>query len=764
MKRTSQKHRNEGSSLPPVQCDVVKAKGSLSMAKGPRTSSLPQLTGSHVMKDPSILAASRDGLYKSASQPGLREEKDGEDKDTGSMLRRAVFQVRAGMGKKNSTIEKAVIHLRPTLESFQHERVRPQDLSETSAQFFGSEYFEDDWFPSWLTGRKDFLTFCPRYCPDQGAFDQIADQIPRSVMVVRAMKNCKWGNDMDMHQIRHLARKSRVKEYPRGSTIFRQGDAADALYIVVKGSVSLRITQKPQDDGSPSSSHSLRASHRMAGIAAMKAAEMKGKAGLASPMSPGCSPRAVESGRLPLTWIEVAVAKEADVFGEVGLESVSAKSGESRKRAATAYCTEATIVARIPAEVYLVELKAIQAEATRRLCEWFQSGACSLINHLSRHGQIMLAKKVRSEIFGPDSTIYKEGDAAHAIFLVRRGNCVAKKTLDFKQQIRSDVNGVESKGLKFSQDADLIEFKEGDYFGEEFLVDRKDRAMRVVATRGGAELIVVLNAVADELFKVEALPAVLERWNDVMSKVQQNKNECLGNIQSQQLRRDVRLDCFGPIYQRRARINTAYVMDTVQQLLEEDGHRQVKLKRAYEKCIGQIDAQEVSVQELKRREEVGTKRRAQVQRREQQDAEDRRSTLHQKPDNKDAQDGYSAVAKQKEVVWLRKEHRKLQNAAEKDSLEEKEELHEEICDDVRSYMEKSSVENYSVFRECVQAFDKTFARRNEKAQRENKQKERAEAGEESDGEAPQEEIPMDQKIPEESPEEILESDGEESLS
>lgn len=289
----------------------------------------------------------------------------------------------------------------------------------------------------------------------------------------------------------------------------------------------------------------------------------------------------------PAGDLEVAVAKEADVFGEVGLEAVSAKQGESRRRAATAYCVEPTIVARIPSDAYKVELKAIQSESTRRLSEWFESRACPLVNHLSRHGQIMLAKKVRVEIFGANSTIYKEGDAAHAIFLVRRGHCVAKKTLDFKQQIRSDVNGIESKGLKFSQDADLIEFKEGDYFGEEFLVSRKERAMRVVATRGGAELVVMLNSVAGELFKVDALPAVQERWNDVMAKARANKNECLGSIQSQQLQRDVRLDCFGPIYQRRAHIKSDGVMDLVEKLLEENSQRQIKLKQAQDPGHGE---------------------------------------------------------------------------------------------------------------------------------------------------------------------------------
>merc|ERR1711937_851588 len=108
-----------------------------------------------------------------------------------------------------------------------------------------------------------------------------------------------------------------------------------------------------------------------------------------------------------------------------------------------------------------------------------------------------------------------------------------------------------------------------------------------------------------ELFKVDALPAVLERWNDVMSIARQNQNHLLGSIKSQQLRRDVRLDCFGPIYQRRAHIQSDGVMDLVEKLLEENSQRQIKLKQAYENCVGQIDVQEVSVKELKRREEGG---------------------------------------------------------------------------------------------------------------------------------------------------------------
>merc|ERR1719217_319592 len=158
---------------------------------------------------------------------------------------------------------------------------------------------------------------------------------------------------MDMPQIRHLARKAAVIEFSRGTIIFRQGDVADALYIVVKGQVSLRIKQ--EDTARPSGGGSKFAkpgSHRLHHINSMKGAPTS-----QPPTSPPGSPRrgtAILQSH-PAGDLEVAVAKEADIFGEVGLEAVSAKQGESRRRAATAYCVEPTIVARIPSDAYKVE-------------------------------------------------------------------------------------------------------------------------------------------------------------------------------------------------------------------------------------------------------------------------------------------------------------------------------------------------------------------------------------------------------------------------
>jgi len=264
---------------------------------------------------------------------------------------------------------------------------------------------------------------------------------------------------------------------------------------------------------------------------------------------------------------------------------------------------------------------------------------------------------------------------------------------------------------------------------------------------------VILNAVAEELFKEEAMPAVWERWNDVMLKVRQNQAECLNNIQSQQVRRDVRKNCFGPIYQRRAHMVSDRCMDTVQQLLDEDSQRQIKLKHAYEKVIGQIDVPEVSVKELKRREELGKRRplATRISKREKEDAEERRSSLSSmslesiSPKSKRSStkeepmkgDIYQELQKQKDTMWLRKHRRKLQNASDKESLEEKQELHEEVTDDVRCRYDKVVTENEEHLRTCVQLLDKNLAFRDQKAAMEKK---KLETVEESSSETSEQEI------------------------
>merc|ERR1719335_1718407 len=90
------------------------------------------------------------------------------------------------------------------------------------------------------------------------------------------------------------------------------------------------------------------------------------------------------------------------------------------------------------------------------------------------------------------------------------------------------------------------------------------------------------------------------------------------------------------------------------------------------------------------------------------------------------------------TAWLRKERRKLHNASEKESLEEKEELHEEICDDVRVHSEKVAEENEQHFRMCVQALDKQVAFREAKAALERKKADPA--IEESSSETSEEEL------------------------
>lgn len=73
-------------------------------------------------------------------------------------------------------------------------------------------------------------------------------------------------------------------------------------------------------------------------------------------------------------------------------------------------------------------------------------------------------------------------------------------------------------------------------------------------------------------------------------------------------------------------------------------------------------------------------------------------------------------------------------------------MHEEICDDVRSHVEKGAKEHEAHFRLCVQAFDKTVANRNLKAQLEERKQQsgsQASGEEESGSEILEEQIPDD---------------------
>lgn len=127
----------------------------------------------------------------------------------------------------------------PTLQAFKNERV--SDGSDMS-DFFGPNFFVDDWFPQWLTKRSDFLRLCPRFCENKKVFSSIAADIPSEYIVSRALRASPFMSQLDDVTIRSLTKKCIVSEHPIGHVIFHQGDVADGMFVVARGCVAIRMT------------------------------------------------------------------------------------------------------------------------------------------------------------------------------------------------------------------------------------------------------------------------------------------------------------------------------------------------------------------------------------------------------------------------------------------------------------------------------------------------------------------------------------------
>lgn len=121
----------------------------------------------------------------------------------------------------------------PTLKTFKDEHVIDKSLG------------KDDHFPGWLLKRQDFLKMFPRYCENDKVFDSIAQDIPSEYFVNRALRHSQFMRNLDEATILSLTKKCILSYCPDGHEIFKQGDVADGMFIVVRGSVSIRITTAP---------------------------------------------------------------------------------------------------------------------------------------------------------------------------------------------------------------------------------------------------------------------------------------------------------------------------------------------------------------------------------------------------------------------------------------------------------------------------------------------------------------------------------------
>jgi len=261
-------------------------------------------------------------------------------------------------------------------------------------------------------------------------------------------------------------------------------------------------------------------------------------------------------------------------------------------RLASAICVAPTILAKIEQRAYKSEILVFERESMLRRADWFKSGVCPLMaNHFSKGRRIFLAEKVKSKLFAPGEVIYKEGDKVDTMFIVRYGKCIARKNLKLKQE-----------GVEFPYGITLAEFNPGDYFGDEIAVGAEERLLRIFAGSGGAEVIVILANVAQDIFTARAWESIREQHNALLLETQKRYDESMAELRNKRLNYDLKKNALSQRYQHRAGYANEYAT-TVDVLLELENTRDDKVHTAYIERMGRPQNQDTHVTDVKRKEE-----------------------------------------------------------------------------------------------------------------------------------------------------------------
>jgi len=247
-----------------------------------------------------------------------------------------------------------------------------------TVDFYGHDFFRDDCFPDWLVKRRDFLKLCPRFCVDEKDFSNI--EIPVEIQVQRALK-LKFGDDLDDQTIKSIVKNCKSKELPPNFTLYREGDASDGMYVLIKGTVTI------------SSSESKR---------------------------------------------QATKVKEICIFGHMEIRAYQ----ETEARSYTVITKTPCLVAKLDHADYKSELGNLRRESILRINEWCGEGHSWLFSQLTKRRQMLLADRVELLIVPENSEVYFEGDVAETMYVIRRGKCIARKQLDLKQANHKFTNDI----------------------------------------------------------------------------------------------------------------------------------------------------------------------------------------------------------------------------------------------------------------------------------------------------------------------------------
>lgn len=141
-----------------------------------------------------------------------------------------------------------------------------------------------------------------------------------------------------------------------------------------------------------------------------------------------------------------------DCFGELALLYNCA-------RAASVQAKEKSICWQLDRETFNHIVKDAAAKKRERYSEFFNK--VPLLNSVDAYGRSQVADALKTEKLDKGTSIIKQGETGDKFYIIEAGECEAKKTSDSGEQV--------------------IQLKEGDYFGELSLLNNEPRAASVNA-------------------------------------------------------------------------------------------------------------------------------------------------------------------------------------------------------------------------------------------------------------------------------------------
>ncbi|KAF0685189.1 Aste57867_22891 [Aphanomyces stellatus] len=330
----------------------------------------------------------------------------------------------------------------------------------------------DEVVAQWLTERKDFQTFFPRFSSRSLSEDEklrmAAQKEPEKRNGIDIQLLSKWLLNvpslkaLNVVQASEIAKRMRWASYSAGDFVFRKGEIGDACYIIVNGEVDIVLNKE-----------------------------------------------------------RVGTLTKGMNFGEVALEQ------EDARRTADIQVTDegpADLLV-IRGEDYQKNVYRYQSKRRKKLTKWLRSEV-SIFRDFSDN-KLRYFESVSVDLFlHPGNCVYMEGEEVGALYIIKSGSISLEKNVLFETKHRrpASVNTwvVQSHKTQIQVPSFLVE--PAGCFGMEYFVKLPTR-MHTAVVKTDAHLVVINKidcASTVHSFSVKAIDKLCERYRTIWNATLQS--------------------------------------------------------------------------------------------------------------------------------------------------------------------------------------------------------------------------------------------------